>query len=136
MGHQGRGWMKHLISGSSRLFIPADSMSLPASWLEEAKEVSLLISYPSVVLGTRADRRLADDVITSKLNISIWKPTKRWRLPWFTCVTQNHHDLGLLRPCCPMRTHSPTCREHPHACTPLHRRSVSRSCVVTGPHHA
>ena len=56
------------------------------------------------------DRRLAEGVITSKLNISLLKPTKRWWLPRFTCITENHHDLGFLRPCCPM-THSPTCRE-------------------------
>ena len=70
---------------------------------------TLFLGSFSVMPGSRANRRLTDDVITSKLNISHLKPTKRSRLPWFTCITQNHHDLGFLRPCCPM-THSPTCR--------------------------
>ena len=84
--------MKHLISGSLVIIHSlslSHSISFPASWLEEAKAGPLFLGSFSVIPGSRADRRLTDDVIASKLNISCLKPTKRLQLPWFTCVTRN-----------------------------------------------
>lgn len=86
--------MKHLISGSlviihsvSPCLIP--SLSLLPGWRRPKQVHSLFLGSFSVIPGSRADRRLTDDVIASKLNISRLTPTKRSRLPWFTCVTRN-----------------------------------------------